>query len=113
MRPSTVVLAALFLSSCATRTLWEATDRDRMSALPLDSVTAAQLEREGRPYLLDESAGVLLVGRTPLERAGDHGLRFLATPVTICVDVAPSVGTAVLKGVLDGLAAESGGHPSN
>lgn len=99
---------AAHTSSCATRDFWRATDPDGFVSIPQNEVTEAELQKRGVPYSKEQD-GTYRVGKTMSERLGDHALRFVFTPVTVCVDTAPSLTLLAL----DCLAMAYGGQPAD
>ena len=99
-------LVAGLATSCATKSLWKATDPDAHVLLPAEQVSEAELRDRGVPFLKDDH-GLYHLGKTPAQRFGDHALRFALTPAALCVDAAPYAALFVLEG----LAIQSGGRP--
>ena len=110
-RPLLVIVGAIALTSgCATQVLWQATNPDAIAAMPEDRVSEAELRERGVAYRKED--GLYYVGKTRSERFGDHALRFVFTPATVCLDVAPVLALAAAQGFLDDLAVKSGGRRS-
>lgn len=97
-------------SGCATQALWQATNPEAIVAVPESRVSEAELRESGVPYRKED--GLYYVGKTQSERFGDHALRFVFTPATVCLDVAPVLALAAAQGFLDDLSVKSGGQRS-
>ena len=92
-----VALVASLTTSCMTQKLWKATDPDAHTSIPQDQITEAELRERGIPYIKDDH-GFYIVGRTRSERIGDHALRAVFTPATMCLDATPYVAAALIMG---------------
>lgn len=92
-----IALVASLTTSCMTQKLWKATDPDAHSSIPQDQITEAELRERGIPYLKDDH-GLYIVGKTRRERIGDHVLRAVFTPATMCLDATPVVAGALIAG---------------
>lgn len=103
-------MVAVLTSSCATRALWRATDPLEYVAVPQDEVSESELQESGVSYRKDDEHGLYYVEKSSLRRLGDYSMRACATPVTVCLDVAPVISCILAMGALDDLARRSGGR---
>jgi hypothetical protein len=103
-------MVAVLASSCTTQKLWDATDPDAQVLVPASQVSEAELRDSGAPYKVD-ARGNYHVGKTAGQRVGDHALRFMLTPATVVVDVAPVAALVSAQLFLSGLALKSDGEP--
>ena len=104
-----VGMVAVLTSSCATRALWRATDPLEYVAVPQSEVSESELQKSGVDYRKDDEHGVYYVEKSSLRRLGDYTIRACATPVTVCLDVAPVITCIVTVAWLENLANQSGG----
>ncbi len=111
---SILLVASSLVTSCATTQLWRDTDPNRELAIPQDTISEVELQRKGLAYRSDDHAGKYYVAKTPLQRFGNHTLRFFATPATVLLDVAsltPFLAVAWMDAFSQSdLVIQSGGH---
>ena len=105
-----LVLAAetVMAASCTTQKLCDATNPDATVTLSADQVSEAALCDRGVPYLVD-SRGNFHIGKTSGQRIGDHAMRFMFTPATVFIDVAPVAALVSAQLFLNDCAIDSGG----
>lgn len=109
IRPAVLLLALALQAGCATSALWKATDPDASIRISANDVSEAELHDQGLDYRIDQS-GDYRVRKTGLQRFGDHALRAVFIPATVCLDTA-SVGAIVFAPLaLDYWAVKSGGR---
>lgn len=109
IRPAALLFVLVLQAGCATSALWRATDPDASVTISANDTTEAELRDQGLDYRIDQS-GDYRVRKTGLQRFGDHALRAMFTPATVCLDTA-SLGAIVFAPLaLDDWAAKSGGR---
>lgn len=108
-----ILLAAtisICVTSCVTKSLWNATDPEEYVAIPQTEVSEADLQETGVRYRKDDRLGLYYVEKSSLRRFGDYTIRFFVTPVTVFLDTAPAIVVVVGLVALDSLAVKSGGQ---
>jgi hypothetical protein len=103
------VLAASLATSCATAHLWRSTNPDAEVLVPESEVSETELQQKGVPYVKDQR-GMYHIGKTGMERFENHAVRFMLTPATVVLDVAPVFALISAEVFLNNLALRSGGH---
>jgi len=78
----------IMTTSCATQSLWKATDPSEYVSVRQDEVSESELQESGVHYRKDDSRGVYYVEKTSLRRLGDYTVRTFGTPATVIVDTA-------------------------
>ena len=84
---SSLLVATVFNSACASKALWEATDPNKYVRISQDEITEAELTRQGRDYRRNDEKHVYFAEKTRLEKAGDYAARVVGLPFTALADV--------------------------
>jgi len=102
MKTYTAIISIFFLlcTSCATTSLWEATDPDKYIQIKFTDITEQELQNKDAKYIKDEKTHLYYVDKSAAEKFKDYAIRLFATPVTIVVDA-----TTVLIFGIAGIAA--------
>lgn len=87
-------VASVLLTSCATPTLWEATNPHEYLVMKRTPEAEARLQAKGLDYRVDLERQCLFVEKSKLRKTHDYLTRFFVTPIAVAHDVA--VGTAVV-----------------
>ena len=87
----------MFTSSCATQSLWDATNPHERIWVSASEVTEQQLIDKQIPYYKsnDELGSGYLIPKSKVRQLGDYTIRMFATPITVTVDAATTVVTTV------------------
>lgn len=87
-------VASLLLPSCATSTLWEATNPHEYLVMKRTPEAEARLQAKGLDYRADSEREILFVEKSKFRKTHDYLTRFFVSPVAVAHDVA--VGAAVV-----------------
>lgn len=100
MKPRPLILlcvASMLLTSCATSTLWEATNPHEYLVMQRTPEAEARLQAKGLDYRVDAEREILFVEKSKFRKTHDYLTRFFATPIAVAHDVA--LGAAVVGAV--------------
>jgi len=81
----------ILTASCATQSLWKATDPSEYLSVRQDEVSESELQERGVRYRKDNSRGVYYVEKTSLRRLGDYTVRAFGAPATVVLDTATAI----------------------
>ncbi len=87
-------VASVLLTSCATSTLWDATNPHEYLVMKRTPEAEARLQAKGLDYRVDAERECLFVEKSKFRKTHDYLTRFFATPITVAHDVA--IGAAVV-----------------
>ena len=87
-------VASVLLTSCATSTLWDATNPHEYLVMKRTPEAEARLQAKGLDYRVDAERECLFVEKSTFRKTHDYLTRFFATPIAIAHDVA--LGAAVV-----------------
>lgn len=87
-------VASMLLTSCATSTLWDATNPHEYLVMKRTPEAEARLQAKGLDYRVDAERECLFVEKSKFRKTHDYLTRFFATPIAIAHDVA--LGAAVV-----------------
>lgn len=91
MRYIAGVLILALVSSCATSSLWKATDPGEFVRISMDDISEDELKEKELRYYKDPDHNAYYVEKTGIEKLRDYSLRLLATPFTVVMDAASIV----------------------
>jgi len=77
--------------SCATLSLWDATNPNEFVEVLDSSITTTDLNSNKIAYRVDENTGRIFIKKSSLRKLGDYTIRTLATPFTIVIDAATAL----------------------
>ena len=90
-------VASMLLTSCATSTLWDATNPHEYLVMKRTPEAEARLQAKGLDYRVDAERECLFVEKSKFRKTHDYLTRFFATPIAVAHDVA--LGAAVVGAV--------------
>jgi hypothetical protein len=98
-----LAISAIWITSCVTTKLWEATDPRKFVEISMNDITEKELIDKQVKYYTDGQRGYYYIEKDGLQKFQDYTLRVLATPLTVALDTATVI-------VVIGLALHGHGH---
>lgn len=83
---SIFIILFLFCNSCATKTLWKATDPNDYIKIKYTKITEQELRTSGSKYHKNDITKYYYVEKNSFDKLKDYTFRGFATPVAIVVD---------------------------
>lgn len=97
------IISILFLlcTSCATKSLWEATDPDKYIQIKFTDITEQELKDKGAKYYKDDKTHSYYVNKNSQDKLKNYAIRVFATPVTVVIDATTVVIFGIAMGFTD------------
>lgn len=117
MKSYRAIISILFLlcASCATQSLWEATDPDKYIQIKFTDITEQELQEKGVEYIKDQKTHLYYVNKSSAEKFTGYAIRLFATPVTVVVDATTvaifGIAMAFTEGAIDDYEEDSKADP--